>query len=48
MPKKVLTMIFSGYKKIKNTLRLSIESVHSIDAAVKVLGEIAELSALSF
>ncbi|MEO8884857.1 MAG: hypothetical protein ABI367_02270, partial [Mucilaginibacter sp.] len=50
--KNVLTYVQANpfrtnLKEVKNTLRLSIESVHSIDAAVKVLGEIAELSALS-
>jgi transcription-repair coupling factor (superfamily II helicase) len=32
----------TNLKEVKNTLRLSIESVFSIDAAVKVLGEVAE------
>jgi transcription-repair coupling factor (superfamily II helicase) len=36
----------TNLKEVKNTLRLSIESVHSIDAAVKVLGEIAEVIAI--
>src|SRR5699024_5255411 len=36
----------TNLKEVKNTLRLSIENVHSIDEAVKVLSEVAEVIAI--
>ncbi|RZA03726.1 MAG: transcription-repair coupling factor [Sphingobacteriaceae bacterium] len=36
----------TNLKEVKNTLRLSIENVHSIDEAVKVLSEVAEAIAI--